>query len=287
MEIYPIDPSGNERKWVFARKTVESIKSELTIKYIKKRKIWDVERKKTRFTYKTVWDDKLFNANIFGTKLLSKIIKTKFPYPKSLYLVRECIAAVIHTKNAIILDYFAGSGTTGHAVMQLNKEDGGKRQFILVTNNENKIAEKVTFPRIRNVINGIPKLPDITRYKANLRYFKTAFVPKDTVSDDTRKELVARSTEMICVREDTFTKKVDNQHYKIYTNSKTLTGILVNLDTINEFKKQLVAFGLPARIYMFSLTNDTYADDFNDLNIEHKLCPIPESILEVYRKLFV
>lgn len=283
MEIYPIDPQGNERKWVFARQTVDSIKDELSVEYNRQRKIFDIIRKKTRFNYKTVWDNKLFNANLFGTQILTKIIDKKFPFPKSIYAVRECISAVIHGKDAVILDYFAGSGTTGHAVMMLNKEDGGNRQFILCTNNENGIAEEVTYPRIKNVIEGYA---DVEGIPANVRYFKTTFVKSEMVSDDTRRELVARSTEMICVKGDTYSKDYDNKHFKIYSNAKQTTGILFDLDAIEDFKEKLRKKELPTSIYVFSLSNDTFDADFDDLDLKHKLCPIPESILEVYRKLF-
>jgi adenine-specific DNA-methyltransferase len=73
----------------------------------------------------------------------------------------ECIKACIHDKKgSIILDFFAGSGTTGHAVLELNKEDGGTRKFIICTNNEDnnddgiKIASDICYPRIRSVLNG-------------------------------------------------------------------------------------------------------------------------------------
>jgi len=155
IEIYPIDAQNNERKWVFARQSVEEIIGELSVEYNKKRRIWDIIRKKTSFPYKTVWTDPKYNANLFGTQLLSEIIHAKFPFPKSLYAIEECIKAIIHDKdNAVILDFFAGSGTTGHAVLKLNKWDSGRRQFILCTNNENNICEDVTYPRVERVING-------------------------------------------------------------------------------------------------------------------------------------
>lgn len=72
-------------------------------------------------------------------------------------------------KEAIILDYFAGSGTTGQAVMQLNKEDGGNRKYILCTNNENDICEKITYQRMKNIQEELPH---------NLKYYKTEFIPK-------------------------------------------------------------------------------------------------------------
>ena len=82
-------------------------------------------------------------------------------------------------KNAIVLDFFAGSGTTGHAVMQLNKEDSGHRKYILCTNNENNICEEVTYQRLKNIQEDLPH---------NLKYYKTEFIPKfsneeDSISD--------------------------------------------------------------------------------------------------------
>ena len=78
-----------------------------------------------------------------------------------------------------MLDFFAGSGTTGHATLEMNKEDGGARQFILCTNNENNIAEEITYPRICNVIKGYRKSvkDEVVGLGGNLKYYRTAFVP--------------------------------------------------------------------------------------------------------------
>lgn len=78
-----------------------------------------------------------------------------FPYPKSLYTVYDMLAMIIgNNPNAVVLDFFAGSGTTGHAVLELNKEDDGDRQFILCSNNENNICKDVTYGRTKKVIEG-------------------------------------------------------------------------------------------------------------------------------------
>jgi adenine-specific DNA-methyltransferase len=98
---------------------------------------------------------------IFGHKV--------FSYPKPLKLI-EHLLMTIEVGNATVLDFFAGSGTTGHAVMKLNAEDGGKRKFILVTNNENDICEKVTYERLKRVM-------EKEGYDASLKYFKIGFVP--------------------------------------------------------------------------------------------------------------
>ena len=129
---------------MFARQTVESIIDELKIEWNKSRNIFDVIRYKTRFTYKTVWSKKEFNSNSYGSKLINKLFNGKrFDYPKSLYLVKECLfAACGNNKNAVIVDFFAGSGTTLHAVNLLNKEDAGNRKCVLVTNNEISVDEE-------------------------------------------------------------------------------------------------------------------------------------------------
>lgn len=86
---------------------------------------------------KKVWNRNTHNAETYGTNLLSSFIGERFSYPKSLYAVHDTIRFFVANKpNALILDFFAGSGTTLHAVNLLNKEDGGKRRCIMVTNNE-------------------------------------------------------------------------------------------------------------------------------------------------------
>ncbi|PKL78456.1 MAG: type III restriction endonuclease subunit M [Ignavibacteriae bacterium HGW-Ignavibacteriae-4] len=152
LEVYPIDAKGNERKWVFARQSVESIKDELKVEFNKNRNIFDIIRYKTRFNFKTVWTDKRYDANQNGAKLLKKLVPDiKFSFPKSLYTVRDCVYAVVgDDKNAIVLDYHAGSGTTAHAVLDLNKEDGGNRKFILCEQLE--YIETVTSKRTQKVM---------------------------------------------------------------------------------------------------------------------------------------
>lgn len=102
-------------------------------------------------------------------------------------------------KDAIVLDFFAGSGTTGHAVLELNKEDGGNRKFILCTNNENSICEKVTYQRLKTVITG--KRIDNSEYSqglaANLKYYKTDFVERYPQNDSLSDLLLNHIAEMV------------------------------------------------------------------------------------------
>ena len=152
IEIYPIDPKGIERKWRFARNTVEEIKNELIINYIDNRNIYDIKRVKNKFNFKTCWSDSKYSANNYGTQVLNSIMgKEVFSYPKSINTVKDSIiAATNYEKNIITLDFFAGSGTTGNAILELNREDKGNRKYILVE--MGKYFYTATKPRIEKVI---------------------------------------------------------------------------------------------------------------------------------------
>ena len=112
-----------------------------------------------------------------GSSQLKNLGDLRFNNPKPLELIKYLIG-LFKNKDATILDFFAGSGTTGHAVLELNKEDGGNRNFILCTSNENNICEEVTYQRLSKVINGYttPKGNVVEGISANLNYFKINYV---------------------------------------------------------------------------------------------------------------
>jgi len=122
-----------------------------------KTKLFEIKHTRETAPVKSMWYDKRFDANSFGSRLLTKILgkEMKGMFPKSIYTLEECLKITIkHKKNAKVLDFFAGSGTTGHAVLNLNKLDNGIRSFVMCTNNEDKIAEEVCYPRTKKVIKG-------------------------------------------------------------------------------------------------------------------------------------
>jgi len=149
IEVFPIDKSKVERKWRYARNSVESILSLLKVVETKDGEIQIVKARDFQ-QYKTVWDDSLYIAGDYGTRLLTDmgIFPGENLYPKSVYAVSDAIHA-ISIKTSVILDYFAGSGTTAHAVMNLNRADGGKRKYILVEMGEH--FNTVILPRIKKV----------------------------------------------------------------------------------------------------------------------------------------
>lgn len=127
-----------------------------------------------------------------------------FDTPKPTRLL-DRILHIASANDSIVLDFFAGSGTTAHAVLKKNAEDGGQRRFILCTNNENNICEEVTYERIKRVIGGYGDVPGIP---ANLKYYRTDFVAKDT--EDISEELLAHIAEMIQLEHGV---KLDGREY--------------------------------------------------------------------------
>ena len=148
LEIYPIDAEGIERKWLFGRDTVSEIINELSVKTNKNTGLLEIIRTKTSINFKTVWTNSLFSAKEYGTNLLTKMFgSTVFSFPKSIHAVKECIGIAIRNKtDSYVLDFFAGSGTTGHAVINLNREDNGNRKYILVE--MGNYFNTVTKPRV-------------------------------------------------------------------------------------------------------------------------------------------
>lgn len=147
--IYPIDIQGIERKWRYARQTVEGIKDLLRVKKVKNH--LEIELGKNFGTFRTVWQDARYDANEYGKKLINDLVPNcPFSFPKSLWNVYDCLYSVVgKDKEAIILDFFGGSGTTAHAVEELNKNDNGKRQFILCEQMD--YINTVTVPRVAEV----------------------------------------------------------------------------------------------------------------------------------------
>lgn len=284
--VWPIDIEGIERKWRYARQSIDSVKNLLRVRKSGNR--IEIEIGKPFGIVRTVWQDSRYDASVYGTQLVHALVpKTDFNFPKSLWNTFDCIAPILYErKNAIVLDYFAGSGTTGHAVMVMNKEDGGNRRFILGTNNENDIAEEVCYPRLRRVIKGHKDYPDITGINANLKYFRTDFVDADP-TDLNKKKLVDKSTEMLCLKEDCFEEVKKGLDYRIFTNNQGKNlGIIYDDDGIEAFKKEVKKLEKKFVVYVFSLDESAREEEFDDMKNLVELKPIPAVILNVYRRIF-
>lgn len=151
--LYPKSKDGTERVW---RRSFESCIKEIesgnlicSSNFSLSLKVDNEGKFKPIFSN---WTDKKYNAGVYGTNVLNSIIgETLFSYPKSIFNVMDCIGSISKfNKDIIVLDYFAGSGTTGHATIKLNREDSGNRKFILVE--MGTYFNTVTKPRIQKVI---------------------------------------------------------------------------------------------------------------------------------------
>ncbi|RJR23834.1 site-specific DNA-methyltransferase [Candidatus Microgenomates bacterium] len=301
IEIWPIDDRGKERRWHFGLDSIEDHIERIGVK--EKNGDYQLYVTAVPARYKTVWTGGDLDAGKYGTSLVKEIIGKEFPFPKSLYATAKCLETVVYKKeNATILDFFAGSGTTGHAVMMMNQQYGGSRNFILCTNNELNGQEKelrekglteqeiqeygicraVTYPRIRKVIEGYNNTKGI---KANLKYFITSFVPADP-TDKNKIELTKKATEMLCIKEDTFEEAEFKEKFKIFRNKNHYTGIIFDHQAIDDFKRAIKDIDGRFSVYVFSLGDDTFDDEFADIKNKVKLSPIPEAILRVYRRIF-
>lgn len=166
-KIWSCPPKGWRMKYEKIKALENDNRLVLTGNSLRVKDYWN-ERENEGKRVDTLWND--LPQNTAGSSELEIIMgrPNSFDNPKPTDLIKRCLE--ISNKNAICLDFFAGSGTTGHAVMKLNAEDSGKRKFILCTNNENNICRDVTYERIKRVIAK-------EDYKASLKYYKVDYVP--------------------------------------------------------------------------------------------------------------
>ena len=152
IEILPVDTSGTERVWRWGKDYVQkNAKSELMVKRNGNGfAVYTKDRLKREIMPKSVWVDSLYDTSSHGTVLLKNILgDNKFSYPKSINTVKNFLTFGLHN-HSTVLDYFAGSGTTAHAVINLNREDGGRRKYLLIEMGE--YFHTVLLPRIKKII---------------------------------------------------------------------------------------------------------------------------------------
>jgi len=292
---YPIAPDGRPGRWRYGKERIEEIIKNNKIEWIKKNGEW--------IPYEKVYENEFEEEKILkqrsilydvatttdGTNELTEIFGKKdvFYNPKPSLLIKYLVSLTT-PKNGVVLDFFAGSGTTGHAVLELNKEDGGNRKFILCTNNENNICTEVCYPRIEKVIKGYKNLKGekVEGLGGNLKYFKTDFVDADP-SDKNKRKMVAKSTEMLCLKEDCFDEVMQGHKFKIFTNRQgKYLGIIYDDEGIEPFKEEAKKMKKKFVVYVFSLDESAREDEFEDVADLVELKPIPAVILNVYKRIF-
>lgn len=175
------------------------------------------------------------NIGLFDSQSTTELLKDMlypltFNNPKPLQLMSYLLSSVGH-KNSIVLDFFAGSGTTGHAVLKLNKEDGGNRQFILCTNNENNICEDITYQRLSKAINGYTNIKgkEIEGIGGNLKYYKVQLEENLEDSDENNENLIDKCVDLVAIKEDCFNKKESNDEYELLESQNKVVLVYKNV----------------------------------------------------------
>ena len=230
-----------ERLWLMSKENLKKLDDENKLVRVGDklyRKFFITEHKGQ--VPETIWDNvsnsanasdmikKMFNGNIiFDTAKPVEYIKRMFQIGSK--------------KNATILDFFAGSGTTAQAVLELNQEDNGNRQFILCTNNENNICEDITYQRIKTVITG--KRKDNTKYSnginSNLKYYKTTYIPRlNTEEEDIQENLLLNIKNLIQLENGI---SVDDERIKVILEEEKLDTFSLNVEEIKKCEKLYIS----------------------------------------------
>ena len=305
-KYYPRVVKGKQSCWRWSKSKVEKQYEELVFK---NGKVYTKYYRPQGVTPKSLLIDAIYGRTESGNDDIKEIFETKpFAYPKPVLLVKHLLSISSGGNNKpIILDFFAGSGTTLHATLNLNKEDDGNRQCILVQQAEgdNNICENVTYERNRRVMCGYTnaKGESVEGLGGSLKYYKTGFVGKHqskNANDADKVELAEKAGCLIALAENTLetikVPKAAKGFWQIYSDNvekkKRYTCIYHNGDygKVSDFVAKIDELRATDKkskftVYVFSWNSpDFFENEFDDLkNIEIKA--IPKPILEIYKAL--
>lgn len=290
--VFPKESNGENGCWRWSKTKYENEIER--IEWIKGKKGWSAyfriyAENLTPTPANTIWPFTKVGSTRTAKMELSNIVQQfifSYPKPTSLILFIEKIAS---DKDSLILDFFAGSGTTLHATMQLNAEDGGHRQCILVTNNENNICEEVTYERNKRVIEGYttPKGEQVAGLNHNnLRYYKLDFNPRKQSHQDNR-ELFYGLKDLLCIKENIYQEQqqfgslsLEGKEQMLRYFAENGREMLMVYDTrvipfiVNEIAQRKEQ-EQPLKIYIFADGAYPYTDDFASVVDKVSLVPMP------------
>ncbi len=287
--LWPVNDDGVELSWTWKKSKIKKDNHNLILTrrrdgsfniYKKQRpQLGDIPTRKPKsFWYKAEY------STSTATNELKKMFGSKvFNNPKPVPLIKDLLH-IASKKDALVLDFMAGSGTTGQAVLELNKEDGGNRQFILATNNENGISENITYERIKKVVNGYEKVDGLP---SNLRYFKTAFVDTDglsTLTDNDKLKITKEMGALIALRENTFDQVEQTDYWQTFENATQVTAIYFREDKtqIQSYLDKLNSQEKSVKFYVFGWGKNAGIEYASKQIIVED---IPEPLIDVYKEL--
>lgn len=224
-----------------------------------------------------------------------------FSHPKPVALLKHLLSMPAGSDH-VVVDFFAGSGTTGQAVMDLNAKDGGRRQCILVTNDEGEfkddagatlpggICTNVTYPRVKKVIEGYTTIQGekVEGVNENLAFFETKFV-EDRALERYRRELSARSAEMLCLRESCYQEEAKtDKRWRSFTDGKGKRLVVVSDEfAASDLVPLLKADKRETVVYVFRFGDEEDpANEYGGEGLEHVTAkPVPDSLLALHRRI--
>ncbi len=297
--IYPKEKNGENGCWRWSQAKIAAEPERIEI--IKTKNGWSVNYRiyadnLPDMPVSTIWPfSEVGSTRTAKTALTNIIQQSIFSYPKPNELICR-ILQIGGEQDSIILDFFAGSGTTLHAVMQLNAEDGGKRTCILCTNNENGICENVTYERNKRVIQGYTK-PNGEEVAGltdnNLRYYRTDFVGRSRSIKNMRR-LVNLSTDMLCIKENLYTEQKTfagvptfKNIYRYFEHGDKKMLIIYDERYVDEIVKMISSVETTSKIkvYVFSPSEDPWEASFEPVNDKVELCALPQAIYNTYKRI--
>ncbi len=306
--IFPQEKNGEKGCW---RWSLSKYNEEIErIEWIKGKNGWSANFRiyadnLTPIPVNTIWNFKKVGSTRTAKNELENIVRQNiFSYPKPSSLI-SFIEQIATNKSSTILDFFAGSGTTMHATMQLNEEDGGHRQCILVQQNENNICEAVTYERNKRVMQGYTnaKGEAVAGLGNSMKYYRTAFVGEHKITDITDADKVALTQKAGCLLalgENTLEEIKTAKSYQIFqlrkgdkpTNDFGYTAVYFsgNLLQFADFRReieQIQAANPLTRIAVYVFTwgdPSIFENEFDDLS-GITIKPIPQPILEIYQNI--
>lgn len=261
-------PSGSDKvwKWIYPRYREELAKNNIVFKRTKTSSLVDEHGNQSPWNiYNKLWLSEQKDKGVVPSNFITdyenrqsaaemKKLGINFTYAKPVNLIKYLLTIANQPQDIIVLDCFAGSGTTAQSVLQMNLEDGGNRRFILCTNNENSICSEITYPRIKTVISGIR--PDGKKYSdgipANLKYYRTDFVPRDEeyLSD----VLLEHIAEMVQLEHGV---RIDGQHYIMVMSDEEADALEQNWSDYADVQAMYISKNVLFTSSQVSLFKDT------------------------------
>lgn len=261
-------PSGSDKvwKWIYPRYREELAKNNIVFKRTKTSSLVDEHGNQSPWNiYNKLWLSEQKDKGVVPSNFITdyenrqsaaemKKLGINFTYAKPVNLIKYLLTIANQPQDIIVLDCFAGSGTTAQSVLQMNLEDGGNRRFILCTNNENSICSEITYHRIKTVISGIR--PDGKKYSdgipANLKYYRTDFVPRDEeyLSD----ALLEHIAEMVQLEHGV---RIDGQHYIMVMSDEEADALEQNWSNYTDVQAMYISKNVLFTSSQVSLFKDT------------------------------